>query len=98
MTATDPLVPVLAGLVIDVAWYLDRCDDDEVGPDTAVKMLESIGSVLEELPQDQHDRMLKALTDMVGAEQDPERREFLEGFLADLGFADEPEEPGGAGT
>jgi hypothetical protein len=23
-------VPVLAGLVVDVVWFLDSCDDDEV--------------------------------------------------------------------
>jgi hypothetical protein len=98
MTDTDPLVPVLAGLVIDVAWYLDRCDDDEVDPDTAVKMLEGIGTLLEQLPPGQHDRMLGVLTGMAEAEPEPERREFLEGFLVDIGYLDDPEEPGGPGA
>lgn len=39
MTAMDPLVPALAGLIVDVVWFLDSCGDDEVDPDSAVKML-----------------------------------------------------------
>jgi hypothetical protein len=36
----DPLVPVLAGLVVDLPWWLDTCGDDEIDPDSAVKMME----------------------------------------------------------
>jgi hypothetical protein len=80
MTDTDPLVPVLAGLVVDVVWFLDSCEDDEVDPDSAVKMTESVAGVLQQLPQNQRDRFLKVLADLVEAEQDPGRREFLQGF------------------
>jgi hypothetical protein len=24
----DPLVPVLAGLVVDIVWFLESCEDD----------------------------------------------------------------------
>lgn len=80
MTDTDPLVPVLAGLVVDVVWFLDSCEDDEVDPDSAVKMMESVGWVLGRLPQDQRDRFLTVLADLAEAETEPGRREFLEAF------------------
>lgn len=80
MTDTDPLVPALAGLVVDVVWFLDSCEDDEVDPDSAVKMMESVGWVLGRLPQDQRDRFLTVLADLAEAETEPGRREFLEAF------------------
>lgn len=92
MNGSDPLVPVLVGLVVDIAWYLDSCDDDEVDTDAAAKMLESIGSVLDQLPQDQRDRVLTILAGLAEAEQHPGRREFLEAFPVDFGLIDEPEE------
>jgi hypothetical protein len=92
MTDTDPLVPVLAGLVVDVVWFLDTCEDDEVDPDSAVKMMESVAWVLGRLPQDQRDRMLQVLSDLAQAEENPGRREFLEEFPVALGLIDEPED------
>jgi hypothetical protein len=36
-------VPALAGLLVDVVWFLESCGDDEVDPDSAVKMMEGVG-------------------------------------------------------
>ncbi|MFJ2239365.1 hypothetical protein [Streptomyces sp. NPDC087859] len=95
MTDTDPLVPVLAGLVVDIVWFLDSCEDDEVDPDSAVKMMESVSWVLTRLPQDQRDRFLKVLADLAEAEQDPGRREFLEAFPFAGGLVEEEPEASG---
>lgn len=89
MTDTDPLVPVLAGLVVDVVRFLDNCEDDEVDPDSAVKMMESASWVLGQLPQDQRERFLTVLADLAEAEQDPGRREFLEDFPVAGGLIEE---------
>ncbi len=91
MTDTDPLVPVLAGLVVDVVWFLDGCEDDEVDPDSAVKMMESVSGVLLRLPQDQRDRFLKVLRDLAEAETDSGRREFLRAFPFACGLVEEHE-------
>ena len=92
MTDMDPLVPVLAGLVVDVVWFLDSCDDDEVDPDSAVKMMESVSWVLGRLPQDQRDRFLKVLADLAEAEQDPGRKEFLAAFPFACGLVEEADD------
>ncbi|MCT2546796.1 hypothetical protein [Streptomyces atratus] len=96
MTDTDPLVPVLAGLVVDVVWFLDSCEDDEVDPDSAVKMMESVSWVLTRLPQNQRDRFLTVLEDLAEAETAPGRREFLETFPFACGLVEEPVDSGQA--
>ena len=89
MTDMDPLVPALAGLVVDVVWFLESCGDDEVDPDSAVKMMEGVGGELLRLPPDQRARFLRVLTGLAEAEPNPARREFLESFPFACGLVDE---------
>ncbi|MET8542676.1 hypothetical protein ABZW03_18775 [Kitasatospora sp. NPDC004799] len=89
MSDMDPLVPVLVGLVVDTVRFLDGCEDDEVDPDSAVTMMESVAGVLQRLPEDQLDRFLRALTDLAESESDPQRREFLESFPGACGLVDD---------
>ncbi|MFF0689770.1 hypothetical protein ACFYUG_27120 [Streptomyces albogriseolus] len=89
MTAMDPLVPALAGLVADTLWFLDSCSDDEVDPDSTVKMMESMCGELLRLPLDQRDRLLHVLTDLAEAEPNPARREFLQSFPFVCGLIEE---------
>lgn len=91
MTAMDPLLPALAGLVVDAVWFLDSCGDDEVDPDSAVKMMESVGGELLRLPLDQRDRLMQVLTDLAEAEPNPARREFLQSFPFACGLVEEEE-------
>ncbi|MFD7679742.1 hypothetical protein [Streptomyces sp. NPDC060187] len=91
MTEMDPLVPALAGLVVDIVWFLESCGDEEVDPDSAVKMTENVGSVLLKLPAAQRDRLLQVFADMAEAERDPGRREFLESFPFAIGMVENQE-------
>lgn len=88
MKEVDPLVPVLAGLLVDVVWFLDSCSDDEVDPDTAVKLMNNAAWVLGELPEAQRDRIVEIIGDSARAETDPSRRRFLESFPEALGLTD----------
>jgi hypothetical protein len=72
----DPLVLALTGLLVDVAWWLASWRDEEVDPDSAVKMMESVGWVLRQQPSDQREPLLQVFADLAVAEQDPARREF----------------------
>ena len=87
----DPLVPALTGLLVDLVWWLDSCGDEEVDPDSAVKMLESVGWVLLQQPLDRRERLLQVFADLAQAEQDPSRREFLESFPFAIGMVEEQE-------
>lgn len=88
MTPRDPLVPALTGLLVDVVWWLESCGDEEVDPDSAVKMMENVGWALVQLPPAQRQRLLQVLTDLTEAEQDPARRQFLESFPVAIGMSE----------
>ncbi|MGX4735883.1 hypothetical protein [Kitasatospora griseola] len=90
MTDTDPLLAVLAAVVVDLVRSLDECDDDVVDPDYAVKLLESASWTLTRLPRDQRDRLLRVLSDLAEAEPSPQRREFLASFPVAAGLAEQP--------
>ncbi|MGW7259010.1 hypothetical protein [Streptomyces sp. NPDC054834] len=91
MTDLDPLVPALTGLLVDVIWWLESCGDEEVDPNSAVKMMESVGGVLLQLPSGQRERLLEALAGLAEAEEDPARREFLESFPFAIGLVGDEE-------
>ncbi|MFE0925834.1 hypothetical protein ACFW4O_03405 [Streptomyces mutabilis] len=92
MTDRDPLVPALTGLLVDVVWWLESCGDEEVDPDSAVKMMESLGWALLQLSPDQRQRLLHVLADLAAREQDPARREFLESFPSAIGMVEDQED------
>ncbi|WP_327136848.1 hypothetical protein OG585_11395 [Streptomyces sp. NBC_01340] len=91
MTDRDPLVPALTGLLVDVVWWLESCGDEEVDPDSAVKMMESVGGELLRLPSGQRERLLQVLADLAEAEQDPARRDFLKSFPFAIGMVEDQE-------
>lgn len=85
-------MPALTGLLVDVVWWLESCGDEEAAPDSAVKMMESLGWVVLQLPSDQRQRLLQVLADQAEREQDPARRVFLESFPFAIGMAEDREE------
>ncbi|MFF3202475.1 hypothetical protein [Streptomyces sp. NPDC002962] len=55
MTDRDSLVPAL----VDVVWWLESCGDEEVDPDSAVKIMEGVGGELLRLPSGQRERFTR---------------------------------------
>ncbi|UGQ13534.1 hypothetical protein LO772_07990 [Yinghuangia sp. ASG 101] len=90
MNETDPLVTALAGLVVDIVWWLDSCGDDEVDPDSAVKMTENVAFVVKNLPAEQQQRLIQVLGELADAESDPNRRDQLWSFPFACGLLDAP--------
>lgn len=90
---SDPLVPVLAGLVVDTVWWLDSCGDEEVDPDSVVKIMESVAWVMGNLLDDQQQRLIEVLEKLAEAEEDPARAEQLRSFPFACGLVeDDPNE------
>lgn len=89
MSKNDPLVPVLAGLVVDIVWWLDSCGDEEVDPDSAVKMMENVAWVMGELPADQQHRLIEVLVELADAEEDPARAKQLRSFPFACGLVED---------
>lgn len=84
-------MPAVTGVLVDVVWWLESCGDEEVDPDSAVKMMESVGGGLLRLPSGQRERLVQVLVDMAEAEQEPARREFLKSFPFAIGLVDDQE-------
>jgi hypothetical protein len=85
---------VLAGLVVDIVWWLESCGDDEVDPDSVGKIMESMAWVLLNLPAEQRARFLDVLTELAEAEEHPGQREVLLAFPFACGLVEgEPVRP-----
>ncbi|MFC8717443.1 hypothetical protein [Kitasatospora sp. NPDC057198] len=90
MSTTDPLVPVLAGVLADLLRFLDECGEEEVADDTAVQLLENASWELNRLPEAQRDRLTAVFADLAAAEPDPGRRTALAEFPYNCGLVEEP--------
>jgi hypothetical protein len=63
--APDPTsLRIVAGLLVDLSWWLDTCEDDEVDLDLAVKLQESASAYLDALSDEQRRRLLEVLDEL----------------------------------
>jgi hypothetical protein len=83
------LLRVVIGLLIDVVWWLETCSDDEVDPDDAVKLLESVGAVIVGLPDQLSRRLLQVVEELAVAEPFAARRDQLTFFPFATGMVEE---------
>lgn len=87
--AYSSLTRALADALVDVVWFIDGTDEDQMDPDDAVKALEGVAATLGRLSHDQRRELVDVLGAMAGAEDDPARREFLKAFPEDFGLLNE---------
>ncbi|MCX4451214.1 hypothetical protein [Streptomyces sp. NBC_01789] len=83
------LAHALTEALVDMAWFIEDADDEQMDLDDAVKALESMAAVLKNLSDDQRRALRDVLGGMAEAEADPARRGFLETFPQDFGLVDE---------
>lgn len=81
-------LPTVVGILVDLVWWLDTCDDDVVDPDLAVKMLESVGAELDTLSPGHRDRLIEVLAGLAESEEDDGRRYQLFFFPFGMGLVD----------
>ncbi|GGY13154.1 hypothetical protein GCM10010358_76780 [Streptomyces minutiscleroticus] len=89
MSAYSSLTRALAQALVDVLWFVEGCDDDQMNQDEAVKVLEGVAHLVTQLSSDQRTELIELLHSMAEEEPDPSRREFLEGFPAGFGLVEE---------
>ncbi|MFJ6438275.1 hypothetical protein [Streptomyces sp. NPDC091416] len=75
----------MTAALVDVLWFIEGKDDEQMDPADAVKVLEGVTHLVSTLPSDQRSELI-GLTE---AESDPARKEFLEGFPEGLGLLDD---------
>ncbi|MFB7757146.1 hypothetical protein ACFC18_47445 [Streptomyces sp. NPDC056121] len=80
MPVYSSLAHALAGALVDVLWFIEGSEDEQMDSDDAVKVLEGVARLVSMLSSDQRDELIDLLGTMAEAESDPARREFLEGF------------------
>ncbi|GGS55784.1 hypothetical protein GCM10010206_17100 [Streptomyces cinerochromogenes] len=83
------LTRALAEAWVDVLWFIDGSEDEQMNPDDAVKVLEGVAHVVSTLPEEQRQELLELVGEMAAAETDPARREFLEEFPESFGLIDD---------
>ncbi|MER8233163.1 hypothetical protein [Streptomyces sp. NPDC094049] len=90
MTSSYPsLTRALAEALVDVLWFIEGCEDEQMDPDDAVKVLEGVAHVVSTLPTDQQQELIELVGEMAASETNPARREFLEGFPEGFGLIDD---------
>ncbi|WP_436777615.1 hypothetical protein [Yinghuangia sp. YIM S09857] len=78
----------LAEALIDVVWFVESCDDEQMDPDDAVKVLEGVAHRLGGLADDQRDEFLGVVAAIAQAEPGAERRDFIESLPDAFGLLD----------
>ncbi|MEV7373003.1 hypothetical protein AB0O51_19290 [Streptomyces sp. NPDC090301] len=89
MPVYSSLTHALAEALVDVLWFIEGCEDEQMDPDDAVKVLEGVGHLVSKLSSGQRSEFIDLLGAMAEAESDPARREFLEGFPEGFGLLDD---------
>ncbi|MFF9286625.1 hypothetical protein [Streptomyces griseosporeus] len=90
MTSSYPsLTHALAEALVDVLWFIEGSDDEQMDQDDAVKVLDSVAHVCSTLPNDQQQELIALLGEMAAAEPNPARRKFLEEFPEGFGLVDD---------
>ncbi|MER5804702.1 MULTISPECIES: hypothetical protein [Streptomyces] len=89
MSVYSSLTHALAEALVDVLWFIEGSEDDQMDPDDSVKVLEGVAHLVSKLSSDQRSELIDLLGAMAEAESDPARREFLEGFPGGFGLVDD---------
>jgi hypothetical protein len=82
------LTHALAEALVDVTWFIDGTDEEQMDEDDAVTALEGVAAVVDRMSDVQRAELLVVLEAMAAAEPDPRRREFLEAFPEDFGVVE----------
>ncbi|MYT21527.1 hypothetical protein GTW69_14720 [Streptomyces sp. SID7760] len=83
------LTRALAETLVDVLWFIEGCEDEQMDQDDAVKVLEGVAHVVGTLPTDQQQELNELVAEMAASETNLARREFLEGFPEGYGLVDD---------
>jgi hypothetical protein len=89
MSVYSSLTHALAEALVDVLWFIEGSEDEQMDPDDAVKVLEGVAHLVSQLSSGQRSELIGLLRAMAEAESDPARREFLEGFPGGFGLVDD---------
>ncbi|RAY14694.1 hypothetical protein DPM19_13155 [Actinomadura craniellae] len=82
------MVAQLVKLIVDLTWFLDSCDDEEVDPDWAVKWLEHIAHVLADLPPEQRTAVVTEVSSLATTNRSEAPAKWVASFAEATGLTD----------
>ncbi|MFC4516367.1 hypothetical protein [Streptomyces ehimensis] len=88
MTLYPSLTRALAEALVNVLWFVEGSEDEQMDPDDAVKVLEGVAHLVTQLSSGQRSELIDLLGSMAAEEADPSRRAFLEGFPRGFGLVE----------
>ncbi|MFJ5610612.1 hypothetical protein ACIQCJ_14630 [Streptomyces sp. NPDC093221] len=62
------LFPAMAEALVDVLWFIDGGEDEQMDPDGTVKVLEGVAHMVSTAPNDQRHELIALLGEMAAAE------------------------------
>jgi hypothetical protein len=62
---------------MDVLWFIEGSEDEQMNPDDAVKVLEGVAHRVTSLSDDQRHELVELVGEMAAVETDPDRRAFV---------------------
>ncbi|MFA7763630.1 hypothetical protein [Streptomyces sp. NRRL S-448] len=87
MTSSYPsLTRALAEALVDVLWFIDGSEDEQMDQDDAVKVMEGVAHVVSTLPSAQRQELIELVGEMMAVETNTARRKFLEEFPEGFGL------------
>ncbi|PWI20899.1 hypothetical protein DI272_38225 [Streptomyces sp. Act143] len=90
MTSSYPsLTRALGEALVDVLWFIEGSEDEQMDEDDAVKVMEGVAHAFSTLTDDQRQELIELVGEMAAAETDSARREFLEEFPDGFGLVDD---------
>ncbi|GGV31980.1 hypothetical protein [Streptomyces spectabilis] len=66
MSGYASLTRALAEALVDVLWFVEGCEDEQMDPDGAVKVLESVAALVSHLPNDQRSDFMEGVAPLEG--------------------------------
>lgn len=79
MPMYSSLTRALAEALVDVLWFVEGCEDEQMDPDDAVKVLEGVAHLVAQLSSDQRSEFIDLLGSMATEEADPSAPRVLGG-------------------
>ncbi|MER7196119.1 hypothetical protein [Streptomyces flaveolus] len=89
MTSYPSLTRALGEALVDVLWFIEGSEDEQMDPDDAVRVLEGVAHRVTSLSDAQRQELVELVGEMADAENDPARRAFLEQFPEGFGLVDD---------
>ncbi|MYR41831.1 hypothetical protein GTW67_07300 [Streptomyces sp. SID5910] len=89
VTSYPSLTRALAETLVDVLWFIEGSEDEQIDPDDAVKVLEGVAHRVTSLSDAQRHELAMLVGEMAAAETDPSRRQFLKQFPEGFGLVDD---------